>query len=184
MINGVEALPGIDPTKSEYWETNTDTVGYHDNADNKTFFLYNVGTGKFVNMGGAWGTHAALHTTPKYFFLFNNVLGEKDTNHPTKLNIRTKQSTNPSSSKKIDFKDPQQSTDYMQYIVVNKNLYNPVAGVYFDRRYNNLNGGTGGKNSNLPGSNGWTFVRVGDTSSTTNFIYNIYRVVSGKTIIL
>ena len=64
-IAGVEALSGIDPTKSEYWETNTDTTGYHNDDDNKTFFLYNVGTGKFVNMGGAWGTHAALHTTPK-----------------------------------------------------------------------------------------------------------------------
>lgn len=175
-IAGVEALSGIDPTDSKYWETNTDTTGYHENADDKTFFLYNVETGKFVNMGGAWGTHAALHTTPKYFFLFNNVLGE-DTSKPTKLNIRTKQSTNP--SKKIDFKDPQQSTDYMQYIVANKKLYNPVAGVYFDRTYNNVDGGSGSK-AGQSGSNGWTFERVGDTSSTTDFIYNIYQVVGGK----
>ena len=179
LIKGVESLSGIDPTNSKYWETNTDTAGYHDNTDDKTFFLYNVGTGKFVNMGGAWGTHAALHTTPKYFFLFNNVLGEKDTNHPTKLNIRTKQSTNPSSSKKIDFKDPQQSTDYMQYIVANKKLYNPVAGVYFDRTYNNVDGGSGSK-AGQSGSNGWSFERVGDTSSTTNFIYNIYQEVGDQ----
>lgn len=177
LIKGVESLSGIDPTDSKYWETNTDTTGYHENADDKTFFLYNVGTGKFVNMGGAWGTHAALHTTPKYFFLFNNVLGEKDTNHPTKLNIRTKQSTNP--SKKIDFKDPQQSTDYMQYIVANKKLYNPVAGVYFDRTYNNVDGGSGSK-AGQSGSNGWSFERVGDTSSTTNFIYNIYQEVGDQ----
>jgi hypothetical protein len=173
LINGVEALSGIDPTDSKYWETNTDTTGYHENADDKTFFLYNVETGKFVNMGGAWGTHAALHTTPKYFFLFNNVLGE-DTSKPTKLNIRTKQSTNPPS--KINFKDPTSSTDYMQYVVVRGNA-NPVAGVYFDRSYDNDGGGsTKGAN----GSYGWTFVRVGDTSSTTNFIYNIYQEVGGK----
>lgn len=162
-IAGVEALSGIDPTKSEYWETNTDTAGYHNDDDDKTFFLYNVGTGKFVNMGGAWGTHAALHTTPKYFFLFNNVSGE-DTSNPTKLNIRTKQSTNP--SKKIDFKDPQQSTDYMQYVEKGKN--DPVPGVYFDRSYNYNNG-----------SSGWIFVKVGDQNSTS-YVYNIYQEVNGK----
>lgn len=175
LINGVEALSGIDPTDSKYWETNTDTAGYHDNADDKTFFLYNVGTGKFVNMGGAYGTHAALHTTPKYFFLFNNVPGQESTQSPTKLNLRTKQSTTKSSN----YNDPQQSTDYMQYIVANKKLWNPVAGVYFDRTYNNVNGGSG-STSGQSGSNGWTFVRVGDTSSTTNFIYNIYQEVGGK----
>lgn len=173
-IAGVETLSGIDPTDSKYWETNTDTTGYHNDADDKTFFLYNVGTGKFVNMGGAYGTHASLHTTPKYFFLFNNVPDEK-TSNPTKLNIRTKQSTTKSSN----YKDPQQSTDYMQYIVVNNNLWNPVAGVYFDRTYDNLNGGTASK-SGQTGSNGWTFERVGDTNSTTNFIYNIYQKVGGN----
>lgn len=173
-IAGVEALSGIDPMDSKYWETNTDTIGYHEDADDKTFFLYNVGTGKFVNMGGAWGTHASLHTTPKYFFLFNNVPDE-DTSKPKKLNIRTKQSTTKSSN----YKNPQESTDYMQYIVVNNNLWNPVAGVYFDRTYDNLNGGTASK-SGQTGSNGWTFERVGDTNSTTNFIYNIYQKVGGK----
>lgn len=68
LIKGVESLSGIDPMSSSYWETNTDTVGYRNNAADKTLFLYNVGTGKFLNMGGAWGTHAAMHTTPKYFF--------------------------------------------------------------------------------------------------------------------
>lgn len=174
LIKGVESLAGINPMESNNWVT--DTKDYNINADDKTFFLYNVGTGKFVNMGGAYGTHAALHTTPKYFFLFNNVPGQESTQSPTKLNLRTKQSTTKSSN----YEDPTQSTDYMQYIIVNNDLWNPVAGVYFDRTYNNLRGGTGGKNSNLPGSNGWTFVRVGDTSSTTNFIYNIYQVVGEK----
>jgi hypothetical protein len=172
-IAGVETLSGIDPTDSKYWETNTDTAGYHDNDDNKTFFLYNVGTGKFVNMGGAYGTHAALHTTPKYFFLFNNVLGEKDTNHPRKLNIRTKQSTNP--SKDIDFSDPKSSTDYMQY-VVKRGTANPVAGVYFDRSYDNDGGGS---TDNVNGSYGWAFEKVGDQNSTS-YVYNIYQEVNGK----
>ena len=48
LIKGVESLPGIDPMNSSYWETNTDTAGYHNNAADKTLFLYNVGTGKFL----------------------------------------------------------------------------------------------------------------------------------------
>ena len=152
LIKGVESLAGINPMESNNWVT--DTKDYYDDDDDKTFFLYNVGTGKFVNMGGAWGTHAALHTTPKYFFLFNNVPG-KDTSNPKKLNLRTKQST----TKASNYKDPQQSTDYMQYVVGGTN--DPVPGVYFDRSYNYNNG-----------SSGWIFVKVGDQNSTS-FIYNL-----------
>lgn len=173
LIKGVESLPGIDPMDSKYWETNTDTTGYRNNADDKTFFLYNVGTGKFVNMGGAWGTHAALHTTPKYFFLFNNVPGE-DTSKPTKLNFRTKQTTKKTNGDG----DPTKSTDYMQYIIANKKLYNPVAGVYFDRSYNNINGGSG-ETRRQPSSNGWSF-ESGREHSSSNLTYRIYQMVEGK----
>ncbi len=31
---------------------------------NKVYFFYNVGTGKFLNMGGYWGTHASLKDYP------------------------------------------------------------------------------------------------------------------------
>lgn len=167
LIKGVESLSGIDPMEKTNWVT--DTKDYDDDADDKTFFLYNVGTGKFVNMGGAWGTHAALHTTPKYFFLFNNVLGE-DTSNPKKLNIRTKQSTNPKST--IDYNNPTSSTDYMQYVVVRGNV-NPVAGVYFDRSYDNDGGGS---IVDTNGSYGWTFDKVGDQNSTS-FIYNMHALI-------
>lgn len=160
LISGVESLPGVDPMQSKYWQTNTDTVGYHNDVDDVTFFLYNVGTGKFVNMGGAWGTHASLHSAPKYFFLFNNA----DTSNPTspsKLNLRTKQST----TKTGNYQDPTQSTDYMQYIIKSKNA--PVPGVYFDRRYDNTGGGVG-----------WTFEKTSDYSET-NRTYRIYQEVNG-----
>ena len=35
----------------------------------RMFLLYNVGTGKFLNVGGYWGTHAALSTVPRPFWL-------------------------------------------------------------------------------------------------------------------
>ena len=173
LIKGVEDLPGIDPTDKTYWETNTDKAGYNDNAPEKTMFLYNVGTKKFLNMGGAYGTHAAMHTTPKYFFLFNNVQGE-DTTNPNKLNLRTKQSTQKSTSDE----DPMQSTDYMQYIVENGAFYNHVAGVYLDRRYNNVKGGSGTK-EDVAGSNGWSFEK-GSDYSTSNRTYRIYQMVGGQ----
>ena len=35
----------------------------------KQFLFYNVGTGKFLNIGGYWGTHAALSDVPRSFWL-------------------------------------------------------------------------------------------------------------------
>lgn len=101
---------------------------------------------------------AILLKTPK-FFLFNNVPGQNDTN-PTKLNFRTKQSTIKSSN----YVDPTQSTDYMQY-VANAKLYIPAAGVYFDRTYDNINGGSA-TTASQPASNGWSFESVDASSST------------------
>ena len=36
---------------------------------NKMFLFYNVGTGKFLNVGSYWGTHAMLSDVPKPFWL-------------------------------------------------------------------------------------------------------------------
>jgi hypothetical protein len=165
-IAGVEALSGIDPTQQSNWVTSEDE--YNNNTAAKTIFLYNVGTGKFLNMGGAWGTHAALHTTPKYFFMYNNVPGKGET--PTKLNIRTKQTTAKTTST-----DPTGSDDYMQFVQKNNN--NSYPGVYFDRKYNNLNGGSGNGNTDT-GSSGWSFEKVSNTNSNDNFVYRIYQEVN------
>lgn len=35
---------------------------------NKIFLLYNVGTGKFLNVGSYWGTHAVLSDVPRLFW--------------------------------------------------------------------------------------------------------------------
>ena len=168
LIKGVESLAGIDPTAKANWVDNESD--YNANTDSKTIFLYNVGTGKFVNMGGAWGTHAALHTTPKYFFLYNNVSGQESNQTPTKLNIRTKQTTAKTTST-----DPTGSDDYMQFVQKNDN--NPYPGVYFDRSYNNKNGGSS-NDDNATGSSGWSFEKVSNTNSTDNFVYRIYQEVN------
>ena len=57
---GVEDLPG--ETFEELWKGITSDCSYGDPT--KVYFLYNVGTGKFLNMGGYWGTHASMKDYP------------------------------------------------------------------------------------------------------------------------
>ena len=57
---GVEDLPG--QTFKELQEGITSDYSYTDAS--KVYFLYNVGTGKFLNMGGYWGTHASMKDYP------------------------------------------------------------------------------------------------------------------------
>ena len=40
-------------------------------VNDKMFLFYNVGTGKFLNVGSYWGTHAVLSEVPKPFWLQN-----------------------------------------------------------------------------------------------------------------
>lgn len=56
----VGELPGH--TIDELQAGITSDCSYND--ANKVYFLYNVGTGKFLNMGGYWGTHASLKDYP------------------------------------------------------------------------------------------------------------------------
>lgn len=126
-------------------------------------------------MGGAWGTHAALHSTPKYFYLYYNLKdGTVSTPEGTvdlqnlKLNIRTKQTTAKTTSS-----DAANSSSYMQYVQTNKN--NKVPGVFFDRYWNNLWGGTGDGNTDT-GASGWSFEQ-GSGDSEGIRTYRLYQTV-------
>lgn len=57
---GVDDLPGH--TFEELQAGITTSCSYDDAS--KVYFLYNVGTGKFLNMGGYWGVHASLKDYP------------------------------------------------------------------------------------------------------------------------
>ena len=57
---GVDDLPGH--TFEELQKGITSSCSYDDPT--KVYFLYNVGTGKFLNMGGYWGVHASLKDYP------------------------------------------------------------------------------------------------------------------------
>ena len=56
-ITGVKDLPGKDLT---YINSHLTTDGNYPEDMGRMFFLYNEATGKFLNIGGYWGTHVAL----------------------------------------------------------------------------------------------------------------------------
>lgn len=56
-ITGVKDLAGKDRT---YINSHLTTDGNYPEEMGKMFFLYNEATGKFLNIGGYWGTHVAL----------------------------------------------------------------------------------------------------------------------------
>ena len=58
VINGVEGFKGLTLADLEKASTSTN-FSFADKA--KVLFLYNVKTGKFLNVGGYWGTCAGLH---------------------------------------------------------------------------------------------------------------------------
>ena len=70
---GVEDLPG--ETFEELKAGITSDCSYGDPT--KVYFLYNVGTGKFLNMGGYWGTHASMKDYPMPLWTRNGTsMGE------------------------------------------------------------------------------------------------------------
>lgn len=64
--DNVDELVGIDPSDAR-------VAGPYDSAEptdpSKLLCLYNVGTKRFLSVGGLWGTHAALNNTPHVIWL-------------------------------------------------------------------------------------------------------------------
>lgn len=104
---GVEDLPGH--TFEELQAGITSDCSY-DKAD-KVYFFYNVGTGKFLNMGGYWGLHASLKDYPMPLWTRE---GETTSSLNFTQNIATTQGS------------------LMKWVYSGKNLTTDV-GVFFDR---------------------------------------------------
>ena len=72
LITSIEQMKGLKIDASNYQEyVTTNTPGKLDNHESlkKVFFIYNVGTKKFLAPGGYWGSHAALSDVPHPFWL-------------------------------------------------------------------------------------------------------------------
>ena len=59
VINGVEDFKGLTPDQVKAAAVDAGTFSFEEKT--KVLFLYNVKTGKFLNVGGYWGTCASLH---------------------------------------------------------------------------------------------------------------------------
>ena len=143
----VSKLVGADPGKlATLNDTCRETPNNTEYTDS-TFLLLNVGTEKFLNIGGAYGRHASLSSTGMYLWIWKNS-NTKDT-----YNIRTLQNY----VKKTETTDNQYN--YVQYYIDNDNNHD---GVYLDC---------------LPTNDsyeyGWKFEQAEGYDAQTNKIYKI-----------
>lgn len=138
---GVEDLPG--ETFEELRAGITTDCSY--DAPNKVYFLYNVGSGKFLNMGGYWGTHASMKDYPMPLWTregtpVKTIMGGTTYSLNFTHNIAT------TEGKLIKWVNSKSSTD---------------AGVFCDRPENN----------SANGYDGWFFEKVEDDGKNTYRIY-------------
>ena len=131
---GVEDLPG--ETFEELQAGITSGYSYTD--ANKVYFLYNVGSGKFLNMGGYWGTHASMKDYPMPLWTRNGTSYAETPSLNFTHNMATKQGN-------------------MIKWVNQENKPTTDTGVFCDRP----------EASNGDGFNGWFFEKVeGDVKNT------------------
>lgn len=65
-VNGIDYLTGIDPSAA-YRAGKAGTPMPSDSK--KVLYFYNIGTKKFLSVGGSWGTHASINSTPYSLWL-------------------------------------------------------------------------------------------------------------------
>ena len=116
-----------------------------DDARKATFLLLNVGTGKFFNIGGAYGRHATLSNTGMYLWIWKNSKTEGIYDIRTRLNYTVNLENNNDS--------------YVQYIDNDSRM----SGIYPDCQ----------PSSDANHKFGWKFVQAKGYSEETNKVYTI-----------
>lgn len=74
-VQTLDDLPG--KTLAEIKENAVAEGQFPETDKNKMFFLYNVKTGKFLNVGGYWGTHISLEEYGKPFWAVKKTIREQ-----------------------------------------------------------------------------------------------------------
>lgn len=148
---GAEDLPG--QTFEQLWEGVTTGCPYTDAS--KVYFLYNVGTGKFLNMGGYWGTHVSMKDYPMPLWTSKGENFEDDKGVTRSLNFTHNMATKQGSMIKWVTQNSNPTTD---------------TGVFCDRP----------KASNADGFNGWFFENAGDDGKNTYRIYTYSSSLGGS----
>ena len=148
---GVEDLPG--QTFKQLWEGVTTGCPYTDAS--KVYFLYNVGSGKFLNMGGYWGTHVSMKDYPMPLWTSTGENFEDDKGVTRSLNFTHDMATKQGSMIKWVNQNSNPTTD---------------TGVFCDRP----------KTSNVDGFNGWFFESAGGDGKNTYRIYTYSSSLGGS----
>ncbi len=146
----VDRLIGADPAdivnKDNTYRDNPNSV----EGQKHTFFLMNVGTQKFFNIGGSYGRHATLHDYGMELWIFSN------SNTSGTYNIRTRQ--NYVAATKDDPNKSGNADSYVQYIdndlLSHNGVYPDANPTDADRQF------------------GWHFEKA-DGYSATNKVYKI-----------
>ena len=135
-------LAGIAPSKDVC------TTDKPTNNNNKIFFLYNIGTGKFLSPGGFWGTHTSLSDVGFKMWLEANNDGKYDS-----FNIRTTLMT----------EDDKEESEVYRYVKYNDKLNS----LYMDHNKS--------VNDGYTNNYAWTFEPVTDNGYTENsHVYRLY----------
>lgn len=148
---GVEDLPG--ETFEELQAGITSDCSYGDPT--KVYFLYNVGTGKFLNMGGYWGTHAFMKDYPIPLWTRKGSYAD---------------ATDGSLTPSLNFTHNIATTEGYLIKWVNSGS-STDAGVFCDRQ----------KDSNTNGYDGWFFEKVEGDGKNTYRIYTYSTRTVGLT---
>ena len=136
---GVDDLPGH---TFEDLKTGITSDCSFDHPDN-VFFLYNVGSGKFLNMGGYWGMHVSLKDYP--------------------MPLWTREGTSLGNTPSINFTQSIASSDgsLMKWVKSGANPTTDV-GVFCDRPKID--------NKNLSGYDGWFFKKTTDSKGKDAYV--------------
>ena len=133
---------------------NASPNGEHSHTDKtKVFFLYNVRTGKFLNMGGYWGVHVSLMEYPLALWT------DKEKNTRTDVDV-------------INFRQDASSTQGQYLLWANSSgAYKEDNGVFADR----------GANATTDGYAGWILELATKADGTAYDTKNTYRLYTYTT---
>ncbi len=148
---GVGDLPG--ETFEELHAGITADCSYGDPS--KVYFLYNVGSGKFLNMGGYWGTSASLKDYPMPLWTRNGTSTKIDGSETPSLNFAQNIATREGNMVKWVNGGTNGTTD---------------VGVFCDR----------GPTTNLNGYDGWFFTKTTDSNGKDAYLIYTFKTTTSS----
>lgn len=148
---GVGDLPG--ETFEELQKGITADCSYGDPS--KVYFLYNVGSGKFLNMGGYWGTSASLKDYPMPLWTRNGTSTKIDGSETPSLNFAQNIATREGNMVKWVNGGINGTTD---------------VGVFCDR----------GPTTNFNGYDGWFFTKTTDSNGKDAYLIYTFKTTTSS----